>query len=56
MADAIEQRDFFISFNGADLPYAEAIDKALRTAGFTTFFHPKSSGLAVTSRCGWKTH
>ena len=44
MADAIEQRDFFISFNSADLPYAEAIDKALRAAGFTTFFHPNELG------------
>ncbi len=26
MADAIQQRDFFISFNGADLAYAKAID------------------------------
>jgi tetratricopeptide (TPR) repeat protein len=41
MADAIEQRDFFISFNSADLAYAEAINSALRAAGFTTFFHPK---------------
>ena len=40
MADAIELRDFFISFNGADLAYAEAIDTALREAGFSTFFHP----------------
>jgi tetratricopeptide (TPR) repeat protein len=39
MADAIEQRDFFISFNGADLAYAEAIDAALKNAGFTTYFH-----------------
>jgi tetratricopeptide (TPR) repeat protein len=39
MADAIEQRDFFISFNSADLAYAEAIDAALREAGFSTFFH-----------------
>jgi hypothetical protein len=40
MADAIEQRDFFISFNSADLAYAEAIDAAVREAGFNTFFHP----------------
>jgi tetratricopeptide (TPR) repeat protein len=40
MADAIEQRDFFISFNSADLAYAEAIDAALRAAGFTTYYHP----------------
>ena len=30
MADKIEQRDFFISFNSADLAYAVAIDAALR--------------------------
>jgi tetratricopeptide (TPR) repeat protein len=41
MADSIEQRDFFISFNGADLAYAEAIDAALRAAGFSTFYHPR---------------
>jgi|HubBroStandDraft_4_1064222.scaffolds.fasta_scaffold31543_2 hypothetical protein len=40
MADTIEQRDFFISFNSADLAYAEAIDAALREGGFSTFFHP----------------
>jgi tetratricopeptide (TPR) repeat protein len=40
MADKIERRDFFISFTSADLAYAEAIDKALRAAGFTTYFHP----------------
>jgi hypothetical protein len=40
MADAIEQRDFFISFNSADLAHAEAIDEALKTAGFTTYYHP----------------
>ena len=39
MADT--RRDFFISFNGADLAYAEAIDAALTEAGFTTFFHPR---------------
>jgi len=37
---ATSRRDFFISFNGADLAYAEAIDKALKEAGFTTYFHP----------------
>ena len=41
MAEVIEQRDFFISFNGADLAYAEAIDNALRAAGFSTFYHPR---------------
>ena len=40
MADKIDHRDFFISFNSADLGYARAIDAALREAGFTTFFHP----------------
>ena len=40
MTDTIEQRDFFISFNSADLAYAEAIDVALKSAGFTTYFHP----------------
>ncbi len=34
-------RDFFISFNSADTAHAEAIDAALREAGFTTFFHPR---------------
>jgi len=38
---AIDHRDFFISFNRADLAYAEAIDAALRAAGFTTHFHPR---------------
>jgi tetratricopeptide (TPR) repeat protein len=37
----IDHRDFFISFNSADLAYAEAIDAALRAAGFTTHFHPR---------------
>jgi hypothetical protein len=44
MADAIEQRDFFISFNGADQAYADAINAALRAAGFTTFYHPQDLG------------
>lgn len=44
MPDGIEQRDFFISFNGADFAYAEAIDVALRAEGFTTFYHPKDLG------------
>ncbi len=39
MADT--RRDFFISFNSADLAYAEAIDAALRAADFTTYFHPR---------------
>jgi hypothetical protein len=38
--DKIDRRDFFISFNSADLAYAKAIDSALRAEGFTTFFHP----------------
>lgn len=41
MADTIVQRDFFISFNSADLAYAEAIDAALIAEGFTTYFHPR---------------
>jgi tetratricopeptide (TPR) repeat protein len=41
---AIDHRDFFISFNSADLAYAEAIDAALRAAGFTTHFHPRDLG------------
>jgi tetratricopeptide (TPR) repeat protein len=44
MADTTVQRDFFISFNGADLAYAEAIDAALRAEGFTTYFHPRDLG------------
>ncbi len=40
MAGEIERRDFFISFNSADLAYAAAIDAALRAAGFTTFYYP----------------
>jgi hypothetical protein len=44
MADAIEQRDFFVSFNVADLAYAEAIDNALRAEGFTTYYHPEDLG------------
>jgi hypothetical protein len=44
MADSIEQRDFFISFNSADLVYAQAIDTALRAAGFTTFYYPNDIG------------
>ena len=39
MAD--NRRDFFISFNSADLAYAEAIDAALRMTGFTTYYHPR---------------
>jgi hypothetical protein len=41
MADGLTQRDFFISFNAADLAYAEAIDVSLQAEGFTTFFHPR---------------
>lgn len=44
MADGVDQRDFFISFNSADLAYAEAIDAALRAEGFTTFYHPRDLG------------
>ena len=35
------RRDFFISFNSADLVYAKAIDDALRMGGFTTYYHPR---------------
>jgi hypothetical protein len=35
-----QQRDFFVSFNSADQPYAKAISDGLRAEGFTTFFHP----------------
>ena len=41
MADAKAPRDFFISFNSADLPFAEAIDAALRAEGFSTFYDPR---------------
>ena len=41
MPNAVDARDFFISFNSADLAYAEAINAALRAAGFTTFYHPR---------------
>ncbi len=44
MADAKAPRDFFISFNSADLPFAEAIDAALRAEGFSTFYHPRDLG------------
>jgi tetratricopeptide (TPR) repeat protein len=40
MPEGAEQRDFFISFNSADLAHAEAIDAALKAAGFSTFYHP----------------
>ncbi|MEM6636111.1 MAG: TIR domain-containing protein [Pseudomonadota bacterium] len=33
-----EQRDFFISYNSADAAHAEAINSALRDAGYTTHF------------------
>src|SRR5262245_31148871 len=41
MTVGTDHRDFFISFNTADLAYAEAIDAALKAEGFTTFFHPR---------------
>ena len=44
MPDGIAQRDFFISFNSADLAYAAAIDAALRAEGFSTFYHPRDLG------------
>jgi hypothetical protein len=37
----MERRDFFISFNSADIAYAEAIDAALRAECFTTFYYPR---------------
>jgi tetratricopeptide (TPR) repeat protein len=45
VADAKAPRDFFISFNSADLPFAEAIDAALRAEGFSTFYHPRDLGV-----------
>jgi tetratricopeptide (TPR) repeat protein len=44
VADAKAPRDFFISFNSADLLFAEAIDAALRAEGFSTFYHPRDLG------------
>jgi tetratricopeptide (TPR) repeat protein len=44
VADAKAPRDFFISFNSADLPFAEAIDAALTAEGFSTFYHPRDLG------------
>lgn len=45
-----EQRDFFISFTGADIEIAKALNDALNEAGFTTWFHPndkaKGAGIA----------
>jgi len=37
----VDQRDFFISFTYADLEIATAINTALRSAGFSTWFHPE---------------
>jgi hypothetical protein len=44
MSESQDRRDFFISFNSADLAYAEAIDAALREASFTTYYHPRDLG------------
>jgi TIR domain/NB-ARC domain len=44
MTEGIDRRDFFISFNSADLAFARAIDSALRAEGFTTFYHPRDLG------------
>jgi len=44
MTDSKDHRDFFISFNSADLAYADAIDAALRAAGFTTYYYPRDLG------------
>ncbi|MEM7059192.1 MAG: toll/interleukin-1 receptor domain-containing protein [Pseudomonadota bacterium] len=35
----LDKRNYFISFNSADLDHATAINKALRAAGKTTHFH-----------------
>ncbi len=40
MTESTDRRDFFISFNIADLAYAAAIDAALRAERFTTYFYP----------------
>lgn len=40
MTDAVDTRDFFISFNSADLAHAEAINASLKAARFTTYYHP----------------
>jgi TIR domain/Tetratricopeptide repeat len=40
MANTSNHRDFFISFNAADIAYAEALNTALEGAGFTTFYYP----------------
>lgn len=47
-----DKRDFFISFNSADLAHAEAINAALRDAGYRTHFHPTDIGLGE-SVLGW---
>jgi hypothetical protein len=44
MNESQDRRDFFISFNSIDLAYAQAIDTALREAGFTTYYHPRDLG------------
>jgi hypothetical protein len=44
MATSVDRRDYFISFNSADLAFAEALDAALRAEGFTTFYHPRDVG------------
>ncbi len=41
MKDGATGRDFFISFNKADLAFAEALDRCLRAKGFTTFYYPR---------------
>jgi hypothetical protein len=53
MADAIEQRDFFISFNSADLAHAAAIDAALRGPASPPSTTRATFYPAATSRCGW---
>src|SRR5262245_12643294 len=36
-----ERRDFFISYNRADVDHAAALDAALRREGFTTYYLPR---------------
>ena len=44
MVEASTRRDFFISFNSADLSYAQELDSALRQANYTTYYHPRDLG------------
>lgn len=40
MSPGADRRDFFVSFNSVDLPWAEWIAAELEAAGYTTFFQP----------------